>query len=279
MAPSQSKHQKIMQAAEPTRDGIVLERHNEGKQQGEREAKESRELDARAKEWTPQSKGRRKAVKVVAATQNVRGLTTEYDREEIKLQMGRQGIHVVCGQETWMQDDKAMERWDSGELFINCGGQKKGKHEGVCFFLSKAAATMFEQGGRRLKKCCSRLATMRLQIHEGRDLYFVNAHAPDSGQSTAKKETFQRRLEAALDTEKHSDVLALTGDFNASTGIAEDANDEECGEFGIPHVNDAGRSLKMAAAMYQLRDLLTFEEQKFYGTWGPRPVEKLASIG
>ena len=56
-------------------------------------------------------------------------------------------------------------------------------------------------------------------------------------------------------------------DINASTGIAEDANDEVCGKFGIPHVNDAGRSLKMTAAMYQLKDLLTFEEQKFYGTW------------
>ena len=169
MAPSQSKHQNIIQAAELTRNGIVLERHNEGEQNGEREGKEASELDARAKEWTPQSKGRRRnAVKVVAATQNVRGLTTEFDREEIKLQMGRQGMHVVCGQETWMQDDKAMKRWDSGELFINCGGQKKGKHEGVCFFLSKVAAKMFERGGRRLKKCCSRLATMRLQMHEGR---------------------------------------------------------------------------------------------------------------
>jgi hypothetical protein len=74
-------------------------------------------------------------------------------------------------------------------------------------------------------------------------------------------------LEAALDAEKHSDVLVLMGDFNASTGVAEDANDEVCGAFGIPHVNDAGRSLKMAAATCQLKDLLTFEEQKFYGTW------------
>jgi hypothetical protein len=73
-------------------------------------------------------------------------------------------------------------------------------------------------------------------------------------------------LEAALDAEKHSDVLVLMGDFNASTGIAEDANDEACGEFGIPHVDDAGRSLKMTATEV-LRDL------------GPRPVEKLASIG
>ena len=108
---------------------------------------------------------------------------------------------------------------------------------------------------------------MRFQMHEGRDLHLVNAHAPDSGQSTAKKEASQRRLEAALDAEKHSGVLALMGDFNASTGIAEDTNDEVCGEFGIPRVNDAGRSLKMTAAMHQLKDLLTFEEQNFYGTW------------
>ena len=68
----------MMQAVELTRDGTALERHNEGEQNGEREGKESSELDARAKEWTPQSKGRRRnAVKMVAATQNVRGLTND----------------------------------------------------------------------------------------------------------------------------------------------------------------------------------------------------------
>ena len=261
MAPSQSKIKMNQHAAELTEYGIALER-----------------LDAGKTTTGGGEKKKRREVKMVAATQNMRGLTTESDREEIKLQMGRQGMHVVCGQETWMQDEKAMERWDSGELFINCGGQEKRKHEGVCFFLSKTAAKRFEQGGRRLKKYCSRLATIRLQIHAGRDLYIVNAHAPDSGQPAAKREAFSRRLEAALQAEKHSDIMVVMGDFNASTGVAENDSDEVSGKYGLPHVNDAGRNLKMLAAMFQLQDLLTFEEQQFYGSWVHSQSEKWHQI-
>jgi hypothetical protein len=120
---------------------------------------------------------------------------------------------------------------------------------------------------------------MRLQTHEGRDLYLVNAHAPDSGQSTAKKEAFQRRLEAALDAEKHGDLLALMGDFNASTGIAEDANDEVCGEFGIPTCKRCRKKAENDGGNVSVEGFAHLRRAEVSWDLGPRPVEKLASAG
>jgi hypothetical protein len=114
MAPSQSK-QIMKNAAGLTFDGITLDGTDCEKEIGERDE----HAGARVKK-----KGGRGAVRVVAATQNMRGLTSESDREEIRLQMERQHIDLVCGQETWMNTDKSVQRWDTGELFLNCGGQK-----------------------------------------------------------------------------------------------------------------------------------------------------------
>ena len=94
----------------------------------------------------------------IAATQNFRGMTTEGEREEVRVQMQRQGIHLICGQESWCRNDTSQGRWETGELFINCGGEKNSKkHDGVCFFLSKDMSKMFEKSGREVKKYCSRL--------------------------------------------------------------------------------------------------------------------------
>jgi len=57
------------------------------------------------------------------------------------------------------------------------------------------------------------------------------------------------------------------GDFNAAVGTADDDGDEVSGEHGISHVNAAGKELKMLATVHGLQDLVTLEEQSFYGTW------------
>ena len=93
-------------------------------------------------------------------------------------------------------------------------------------------------------KYCSRLATIRLQMKGGGDLYVINAHAPDSGKNSATREAFQRRLERALRATKTKDVLLLMEDFNASMGIADDdSGDGVLGIHGISHVNKAGQEL------------------------------------
>ena len=211
------------------------------------------------------------SVRWTLATQNFRGLTSEEAREEVALQMERASIDIVCGQETWMADCRA-ERWDTGEVYINYGrdfeGKASGRSEGVCFILNKRMAAAFEKGGKRTKKYCPRLATIRIPISRQEQLYIVNAHAPDSGQSKARRMGFQRRLDAALEDCKEGETLVMVGDFNASTGISSGENDDGVtGPHGLEHQNEAGRDLKLTAAMYGLVDLVSFEDQKFHGTW------------
>jgi hypothetical protein len=133
---------------------------------------------------------------------------------------------------------------------------------------------MFERGGRKLTKCCSRLATLRLKLKGGKDIYIINGHAPDSGQTVVKRQAFQQKLERALRAAGSNDALVLMGNFNAAVGTAEDNRDEASGEHGISHVNAAGKELKMLATAHGLQDLVTVEEQTFYGTW-VHPQSKL----
>jgi hypothetical protein len=142
----------------------------------------------------------------------------------------------------------------------------KGRTEGVCFMLDKNVAVAFEEGSKRVKKHCSCLASIRTPL-SNQNLCVINAHAPDSGQTKAKREGFQRRLECALADCEAGETLALAGDFNASMGVAKENEDGVCGKHGMPHINDAGRQLKATASMYGLIDLVSREEQKFYGTW------------
>ena len=184
-------------------------------------------------------------------TQNFRGLTTEADQEGVAYTMERQNIDIICGQETWLADT-TKERWDTGELMINFGKDfgkdatgnvnTKGRAEGVCFILNKKMAKAFEEGGKRVKKYCSRLASMRIPL-SNQTLYIINAYAPDSGQSKAKREGFQRRLECALANCKADETLVLAGDFNGSMGVAENQSDGVSGTCGLPHKNEAGRTL------------------------------------
>jgi hypothetical protein len=143
----------------------------------------------------------------------------------------------------------------------------KGRTEGVCFILSKKMAVAFDEGGKRVKKYCSRLASMRTPLSNHQNLYIINACAPDSGQTKAKRQGFQRRLESALADCKAGETLILAGDFNASMGVATDDYDGVCGKHGMPHTNDAGRTLKSTAAIHGLVDLVSMEKQKFDGTW------------
>ena len=207
-------------------------------------------------------------------SQNFHGLRKESDHEELSLMMKRQNIDMMCGQEAWLADTKS-ERWDTGEVLINFGKDfgtddrgetiEGGRSEGVCFLLNKKMAAVFEKGGKRAKKYCPRLATMRLPVSPHEQLYIVNAHYPDSGQPKARRAAFQRRLESALAACKQGETLVLAGDFNAAMGTAE--GDTVVGEYGLDHVNEAGRQLHLTASMYDLVDLVSQQEQLFYGTW------------
>ena len=64
----------------------------------------------------------KKGASIVAATQNFRGgLRDEEKIEEMILQMRRQCINIVCGQESGLANEFAVKRWDTGEMLISCG--------------------------------------------------------------------------------------------------------------------------------------------------------------
>ena len=208
-------------------------------------------------------------IKFITATQNFRGAHTEEAREEVRVQMKRQGIDLICGQESWLQEDRSQERWETGEVFINCGGQSdnKRKHDGVSFFLSSKMASKFEKGGRQIKKYSSRLATLRLPLSKKTRLYIINAHCPDSSQTQTAKTNFQVLFEKALQNAKQNETLLVMGDFNADMGRKVDEQDVTCGVHGMEHSNTAGLALKQTACLYGLKDLVSFQEQPFLGTW------------
>ena len=204
----------------------------------------------------------------IAATQNFRGMKTEGEREEVRVQMKRQGLHLICGQESWCRNDASQERWETGELFVNCGGNENSKkHDGVCFFLSKKMAKLFEKSGREVKKYCSRLATMRITISPRMKLYIVNVHFPDSGQRQEMRNNYNVRFEKALQAARSDETVLVMGDFNAEMGVAQDDDDEVCGKHGNAHTNTAGRNLKTTMGLYGLTDLVSHFPQSMEGTW------------
>ena len=218
---------------------------------------------------------------VIIASQNFNGFMNESKREEISTQMKRMGIGIVVGQEGAMYDaieddkksaekgthDRSLQRWDTDELYLSFGNGNRKKKAGNCFILSKKWADAFEKGGRQVKRYCDRLVTMRIPMKNRKNLYLVNAHAPDSGKTAAMREAFQLKLETAMQNAKHDDMMVLIGDMNASMGIKVDDVDEVFGPHGLQHQNAAGRQLKVLAGAHNMRDLVSRQEQKFYGTW------------
>ena len=225
----------------------------------------------------PQSK--HKHTKIIVATQNFNGIRKtdkEGVLEEVKTEMERQGVDILCGQEMSLPADHR-ERWDTGELLLSFGkdrGDSSRSKTAVAFWMTKKMASAFERGGKQVKRYSSRLATIRIPLVSNKNLYIVNCHFPDSGQTKARQRAFHLQYEAALNAQKHGDILLALGDYNAALGIGEGGEKDVCGPFGIPHTNPAGEEVKTIAGMNQMKDLITYEEQEFYGTW-VHPQSKL----
>ena len=206
---------------------------------------------------------------MVIVTQNFRGgLKDEAGREEAVLQLRRQHIDVICGQESGLPKDIQLKRWDTGELFIS-GGDKDNKRSraGNVFILSRRMAEAYLKGGSQFTKHCPRLLSIQIPVNK-KTVHIVNPHFPDSDRKKVKElEAYKIRVYDVLQKVPRKHLLVWAGDFNASTGIATDDKDEVCGPHGNPHQNTAGRELKNMAGLFGLKDVITFHEQKTEGTW------------
>ena len=207
---------------------------------------------------------------VVAATQNFRGGLQDEDKvEEVMIQMRRQGIDLICGQEAGLQQEFKSKRWDTGELLISCGksGSNRAKASG-CYFLSAELAEVFVRGGSKLTRHGDRLSTIILPLNK-RTIHVINSHFPDSAHKKKNElQEYRTKVDTVLRNVNKKHLLLWMGDFNASTGTSSSDDDTVCGPFGNPHSNQAGRELKTIAALYGLKDVGTFTDQHTWeGTW------------
>jgi exonuclease III len=206
---------------------------------------------------------------LVACSQNFNGSSSRDKLEEAARIMTDQKICIIFGQEG-RRPRNVVERFDSGHLFIAFGGlgsrsESNLKKDGNFFMLDEKWKRAFVRGGKQKKRLCPRLVTLSLQ--NNKSLRLVNVHFPDSSKPIATREAFQLRFEMALGEKKASDIVLLMGDFNASTGVISDASDLVCGVHGNPHQDAPGRKLKATAAMFNLMDLTTWEEQRMVNTY------------
>jgi exonuclease III len=207
---------------------------------------------------------------LVACFQNFNGSSSREKIEEAVRVMSDQNIGIVFGQEG-RRPVNSVERFDTGHLFIAFGGlgsrsASNMRKDGNFFTLNEKWKNAFARGGKERKRFCPRLVTLRIPLQNNKALYLVNVHSPDSSKSAATKRAFQLRLEMALREKRATDVMIVMGDFNASTGTSSGATDLVCGPHGNPHQDDPGRKLKATAAMLELVDLTTWEEQRMVNT-------------
>ena len=96
-----------------------------------------------------------------------------------------------------------------------------------------------------MKRYSDRLVTIRVPMKNKKNLYLINAHAPDSSKTAAMREAFAKKLQLALGAVRYEDMMVMIGDFNASMGVQTEAADVVLGMNGLPHQNKAGRDLKL----------------------------------
>ena len=163
------------------------------------------------------------------------------------------------------------ERWDTGEVFIGFGGkldkQSNKLKEGNFFVLNSEWKEAFIRGGKQTKMYSSRLVSIRIPVSGGRHLFLLNVHYPDSSKTVPVRRAFQLLLEKAFSDKGERDIMIAMGDWNASTGRREGEDDLVCGPYGLELVDSAGRLLKTTAAMFDLVDLVTWEEQRMSATF------------
>ena len=95
-----------------------------------------------------------------------------------------------------------------------------------------------------------RLLQARL-IHKHGHLTVIVAYAPTEPADDSEKDNFYNQLSASIRTVPPHDILAVLGDFNAASGLA-NSNDRIVGPFGSGAVNDNSDRLITLCGMHSL---------------------------
>ena len=160
--------------------------------------------------------------------------------------------------------------------------QSRRGSQGVGIGLSPKGVEAWRAGGSEVHTDIGpRVIGLRLLMKdfEERDVgvFLISAYAPDSGKSEEVWTEYIDQLEDCISRKHEKDVLIIGTDCNASMGVS-NAEDSVTGQFGISHVNDAGRRMKNFLTTSDLQAVSTYFKKRNYGTWQHPRSKKMHQI-
>ena len=128
-------------------------------------------------------------------------------------------------------------------------GNYKGNRgsQGVGILLSPDGIAAWNAAGMEIHTDLgARLIAIRLLLkdHQKRDVgvFVISAYAPIGNAPEEHWIDYLESLSLCIDRKRKDDILIIGSDCNSSMGCSQNKN-SPLGQYGLPHVNDAGRRL------------------------------------
>ena len=227
----------------------------------------------------------KRTARVKFVSQNVRGLKSDIRLDELFSYIVRMSVVAACIQETWRSDTELLQN-DQCLLLLaglpaNVQHGKRGS-QGVGIVLNANGVEAWKAGGCELHNDLgARVIAARLLFKDtnNRDVavFIISAYAPVGSAPDTVWEDYYDRLDECIRRKRHNDLLVIGTDSNSSIGTHV-SNDRyptgPVGQFGLNHVNSAGRHFLTYLATNNLVAASTCFNKRNYGTW-QHPRSKL----
>ena len=228
------------------------------------------------------AKANKKNTSVTFASQNLRGLKSDVRLDELFAYIVRMGIIAACVQETWRSNVESLQ---NGQCLLLAAGLdahlqagKRGS-QGVGIVLNADGVESWRAGGYELHNDLgARIIAVRLLLRDesNRDVavFLVSAYAPVSSEPDNVWEDYYDRLDKCIQRRRRDDILIIGTDSNSSIGTSSIGHRGPVGQFGLSHVNAAGRRFRAYLATSNFVAASTCFKKRNYGTW-QHPRSKL----
>jgi len=212
---------------------------------------------------------------VTFLSQNVRGIKSNDRIEELVQIFATSNAFAACLQETWRFNKEQLEL---GEFRLVTSGlnreNQNGKRgsQGVGILLSPDGVVAWNAAGMEMHTDLgARLIAIRLLLkdHQKRDVgvFLVSAYAPVGNAPEENWTQYLDLLSLCIDRKRRDDILIIGSDCNSSMGCSRENDGSPLGQYGIPHVNMAGKRLLTYISINELMVATTRFEKSSFGTW------------
>ena len=215
-------------------------------------------------------------------SQNARGLKTDDRVQDLLSTLERRKIFAACIQETWRTGRTTLELKQS-RLFLaglepNQVRSRRGE-QGVGIALSQNAVAAWKAAGSILHDDLgARILAVRLLVRDDRKkevgIFLVSAYAPIGCADQSHWDDFMEKPDNCIARKLKDDIFVIGADTNSSLGIANNQNNQDAsnqknslGNFGLPHVNNAGLRFNSYLETNSMVALTTCYQKRSYGTW------------